>query len=349
MELQIESEVIDFHQLVTRSLNSIWIVGENGEIFYCNQACLALLKLNSPEDILHRSLYDFLPSDIYAKFEERLKRVLVEQKTFEKIEGKMIRNDKDIIDVEVITAPYYLADKVFALVIIQDITHRKLAEKLLKDREKLASLGQVAAGIAHEVKNPLTTVKGFLQLMKESISHPYLDIMESELNKAVDTLENLLQVSKPDLHEEPSVPIDFRKELTSLVELFQDRLYNIEIEMDLGDYEKRIMGKRNLFLKAFFNLIKNAQEAIQGKGKIRIEHYYHSEAIHIKVSDTGIGIPGDKLKMLGTPFFSSKSEGTGLGLTQVYTTIHEYGGNMSVHSTVGKGTTFHVQLPVGNT
>ncbi|MDW7617860.1 ATP-binding protein [Peribacillus simplex] len=71
-----------------------------------------------------------------------------------------------------------------------------------------------------------------------------------------------------------------------------------------------------------------------------------SGRIHIKVSDTGVGIPDDKLKMLGTSFFSTKSEGTGLGHTQVFTTIHKHGGNISVQSIVGKGTTFHVQLPV---
>ena len=172
--------------------------------------------------------------------------------------------------------------------------------------------------------------------------------MESELEKALATLQNLLQVSKPNLHEESLVPIDLCQELESLLFLFQERLYNVKLEMDLRDSERKIIGKRNLFLKAFFNLIKNAIEAIQDTGKIKIEHYYQNEWIHIKVSDTGVGIPEDKVKMLGTPFFSTKSEGTGLGLTltQVFTTIHKHGGNISVHSTIGKGTTFHIQLPV---
>ncbi|WP_233522543.1 ATP-binding protein [Peribacillus glennii] len=215
----------------------------------------------------------------------------------------------------------------------------------MNDREKLASLGQISAGNAHEVKNPLTSVKGFLQLLKESNPHPYLDTIESELKKALDTLENLLHVSKPDLHEEPTVPIYLSNELYSILDLFQEKRYNVELEMDIRDSKKRIWGKRNLFLKALFNLIKNAFEAIQEKGKIRIEHFYHNGFIYIKVCDTGIGIPQDKLKLLGTPFFTSKSEGTGLGLTQVYTTIHEHGGNISVQSTIGKGTSFHLQLP----
>ena len=157
-----------------------------------------------------------------------------------------------------------------AQVIIQDITDRKRAENLLKDREKLASIGQIAAGIVHEVKNPLTSVKGFLQLLKESQPHPYFDTMETELEKALETLQNLLQVSKPNLNEEPFVPIDLCKELASLLFLFQEKLYNVEIELDLRDSERKVVGKRNLFLKAFFNLMKNAIEAIQVRGKLEL-------------------------------------------------------------------------------
>ncbi|HZG73121.1 MAG TPA: ATP-binding protein [Chondromyces sp.] len=345
MKLKIQSIDIDFHQLIEHSLNSIWIIGEEGKIVYCNKACLELLKLASPEEILYKDLYIFLPPDIHDSCKERLKRVLENQEVLELAEAKMVRNDGEVIDVEVKTAPFYLKDKVFAQVIIQDITQRKIAEKLLNDREKLASIGQISAGIAHEVKNPLTSVKGFLQLLKESQPHSYLNTMEIELEKALATLQNLLQVSKPDLHEESSVSIDLCKELDALLFLFQEKLYNVKTELYLKNSEKKVIGKRNLLLKAFFNLIKNALEAIPGKGKIRIEHYHRDGWIHVKVSDTGIGISEEKLKLLGTPFFSTKSEGTGLGLTQVFTTIHEHGGNISVQSIIGKGTVFHVQLP----
>ncbi|MGW6610691.1 two-component system sensor histidine kinase NtrB [Peribacillus butanolivorans] len=349
LELQIDSTDIDFHQLISYSLNSIMIVEQAGKILYCNRACLELLKLASPEDILYKNLYVFLPPDNHASCNDRLKRVLEKQEILELAEQKMICSNGEVIDIEVTAAPFYLKEMILTQVIIRDITDRKKAEILLKDREKLASIGQIAAGIVHEVKNPLTSVKGFLQLLKESHPHPYINTMEAELEKALETLQNLLHVSKPDLHEEPFVPIDLCKELTALMFLFQEKLYNVEIEWDLRDSERKVVGKRNLFLKAFFNLVKNAIEAIegtQGKGKIRIEHYYKSGRIHIKLSDTGVGISKDKLKMLGTPFFSTKSEGTGLGLTQVFTTIHKHGGDISVKSVVGKGTTFHVQLPV---
>ena len=346
MKSEIHPNDINFHQLIEHSLNSIWLVEQKGKVLYCNKACLDLLKLASSKDILYKSFYTFLHPDFYASCKDRLTRIMEKQEVAKLAEEKMITSDGEVIDVSVMGVPFYLRDKIVAQVIIQDITNRKRVENLLEDREKLASIGQIAAGIAHEVKNPLTSVKGFLQLLKESQSHPYFDIMETELEKALETLQNLLQVSKPDLNEEPSVPIDLCKELASLLLLFQEKFYYVETELDLRDSHRKVVGKKNLFLKSFFNLIKNAIESIQDKGKIRIEHYYENGWVHIKVSDTGVGIVEDQLKLLGTPFFSTKSEGTGLGLTQVFTTIHEHGGNISVQSTVGKGTTFHIQLPV---
>jgi two-component system, sporulation sensor kinase A len=346
LKLHIESKKIDFHQLIRNSLNSIWIIGKEGEILYCNKACLDMFKVTCSNEIISKNIWFFLHPSFHEKSKARLERVLTNNETLEKTEVKMIRNDGEIIDVEVVTLPFYLENNVFGQVIFQDITLRKAAGQLLKDREKLASVGQIAAGIAHEVKNPLSSVKGFLQLIKETQSHPYFDIMEDELEKALNTLQNLLQVSKPDLHDEPLIPINLCIELTSLINLFQERLYSIQVELDLRDSEMEIIGKRNLFQQAFFNLIKNALESIEDKGKIRIEHFYKDDLIHIKISDSGSGIPKEKLKMLGTPFFTTKSEGTGLGLTQVFTTIHEHHGNISIHSELGVGTTFHVQLPV---
>lgn len=346
LDFQFDSQGTDFRQIVENSLNAIWILSEDGKILYCNNACIDLLKITTRKDIFSKKSWHFLHPDFHDIGKERLKRVLINRENLETTEVKMITSDGEVIFVELKSVPFYKDNNVFAQVIMQNITKRKAAEKLLSNSEQLASLGQLTAGIAHEVKNPLTAVKGFLQLMKEASSHTYLHIMESELDKALNTLQKLLQVSKPDLHDEPLVPIDFCHELTHLVSLFQEKLYKVESELDLKNSEKRVIGKRNLFQKAFFNLIKNALEAIEDKGKIKIEHYCENEWIHVKVSDSGIGIAPEKVKLLGTPFFTSKSEGTGLGLTQVYTTVNEHNGIISVQSKLGEGTTFHIQLPV---
>ncbi|MCS7459707.1 ATP-binding protein [Paenibacillus doosanensis] len=215
--------------------------------------------------------------------------------------------------------------------------------------DRLASVGQIAAGIAHEVKNPLTAVKGFLQLLKDEAPHKYLDHAYSELENAISTLQNLLHVSKPDLEQEPFDYINLCSELESLLYLFQERSYQVTIHKQFSDTDARVYGKRNQLKKAFFNLLKNAFEAISDHGTITIKHYKSDENVIIKVSDTGSGIPDDKLQLLGTPFYTSKTEGTGMGLAQVFTTIHDHHGTIHVRSEVGVGTEFSVQFPIQTT
>ncbi|PWK15698.1 ATP-binding protein [Tumebacillus permanentifrigoris] len=213
---------------------------------------------------------------------------------------------------------------------------------------RLASIGQVSAGIAHEVRNPLTAVKGFLQLMQQETPHVYLDIACSELERAISTLQNLLNVSKPDLDEEAYVPINMCVELESILQLFQDQIYRVEIDKQLRNTDTVIYGRRNQLKKAFFNLLKNAHEAIVGEGRITVHHARIGERVVIRIGDTGVGIPAEKLELLGTPFFTTKDEGTGMGLTQVFSTVYQHGGKIEVKSAHGAGTEFEIQLPVRN-
>lgn len=212
--------------------------------------------------------------------------------------------------------------------------------------DRLASIGQIAAGIAHEVKNPLTAVKGFLQLLKEESSHTYVDLAYSELENALSTLQNLLHVSKPDLENEPFSAINLCAELESLLYLFKDKSYDVDIETQFLNNNERIYGKKNQLKKAFFNLLKNAFEAMSEKGTITIKHFKSDNGLIVSITDTGVGIPKEKIGMLGTPFYTSKAEGTGMGLTQVFSTIYEHDGQIQVDSEIGVGTTFTIHFPI---
>ncbi|MCR2807382.1 ATP-binding protein [Paenibacillus soyae] len=216
--------------------------------------------------------------------------------------------------------------------------------------DRLASVGQIAMGIAHEVKNPLTAVKGFLQLMmKNESSHKYLDYAYTELENALDTLQNLLHVSKPDMENEPIDAINLSAELEALLYLFQEQSYQIAIHKQFADTSVRIYGKRNQLKKALFNLLKNAFEAIEDEGSITIKHYVSDQHLMVSVADTGVGIPQEKINMLGTPFYTSKTQGTGMGLAQVFSSVYEHSGKIRVRSEVGSGTEFALQFPIENT
>ncbi|CAG7650499.1 ATP-binding protein [Paenibacillus allorhizosphaerae] len=213
---------------------------------------------------------------------------------------------------------------------------------------RLASVGQIAAGIAHEVRNPLTAVKGFLQLLQEQSPHTYLDIAHQELDNAISTLQDLLNVSKPDLDDEPYQRMSLCVELDALLNLFQDKMYKIRVERKYEDVELEIMGRKNQLKRAIFNVIKNAFESIQDKGTVVVRHRLDVDGKHVQIviSDTGSGIPKEKLMLLGTPFFSTKSEGTGMGLVQVFSTIYQHGGTIDVDSVESQGTTFRIRVPI---
>lgn len=339
----IASESI-YQQIIEYSIETI-VIHRNHQVIYINDAGARFLKAEKKE-LLGACVLDLFEEKTKLEIAERIRQGMEGTEPAEMIEHTITRFDGSKVEVQLFCHPVMFGSTKAIQTVFRDITERKKAEKRINDQEKLASIGQIAAGIAHEVRNPLTSVKGFLQLLKESHSHPYLSTMEKELDKAIATLQNLLQVSKPDLQEEPFVSIDFCKELTALMLLFEDRLYKVKVIMDLRNPGVRLLGKKNLFLKAFFNLIKNALEAMDNQGTLTIQHYYEDNKIHIKIIDTGVGVPKDKLNMLGTPFFSSKLEGTGLGLTQVFTTVHDHGGNIFIESEWGEGTSFHIQLPV---
>lgn len=212
---------------------------------------------------------------------------------------------------------------------------------------QLASVGQIAAGIAHEVRNPLTSVKGFLQLLKEKSPDTYIDVAEAELNNALLTLENLLQVSKPDMEDELLSTFNLCAEIESILYLFQDQQYRVKLETNFENVDSAIVsGKRNQLKKTFFNLFKNAFEAIPDKGTIYVNQFIRDGYVYILVKDTGVGIPKDKCALLGTPFFTTKENGTGMGLTQVFTTIYQHGGRIEVDSEENVGTTFRIILPI---
>ncbi|WP_394188166.1 ATP-binding protein [Paenisporosarcina quisquiliarum] len=333
-----------YARIIEYSVETV-IIHSDYKILYINQSGANLLKGNK-EDLIGMNVLSVFREESKEKIKHRIANGMLDQSPSDLVEETIFCSDGTSVEIELYCHPIQFGGRKCIQTVLRDISTRKEAERLLNDREKLVSIGQIAAGIAHEVRNPLTAVKGFLQLLKESSSHPYLTTMEIELEKAIDTLQNLLQVSKPDLYAEPITRINLCKELTSLMFLFQDKLYNIEVELDLRDSDQCIYGKRNLFLKAFFNLIKNALEAMPSEGKIRIEHFYKDNSVYVKIIDTGIGVHKDKLKLLGTPFYSSKSDGTGLGLTQVFTTINDHGGHIQVQSELGIGTTFNVQLPI---
>lgn len=216
------------------------------------------------------------------------------------------------------------------------------------DMERLASIGQMAAGVAHEVRNPLTATRGFLQLLAEAHPHQFLDIAMGELDRGIQTISTLLDVAKPNQPQAEKRPVSVHQVLTSVIDLFKDTLYTKQIILECEDEEIMIQGHGELLKQAFFNLIKNAIEAMRTTPEpiLTLRHKRVDGHLVVEIADNGEGIPEEKLHLLGTPFFSLKDTGVGLGLTMVYRTMHEHYADITVESEADQGALFRFTFPL---
>ncbi|SDJ17548.1 PAS domain-containing sensor histidine kinase [Alteribacillus bidgolensis] len=229
---------------------------------------------------------------------------------------------------------------------ILDITKHKRNEEALRRTEKLNTIGEFAAGIAHEIRNPLTSLRGFLQLIKNGqIKEEYKDIMESELDRIESILNEFLILSKPHLtqYNKKDVHVLF-KQILPLFET-QATYNNIQLVTEFDLDELMINCNENQLKQVFVNFIKNAIEATSNGGVIKIECKKEQNELCIRFIDEGSGISEENIKRLGEPFFTTKENGTGLGLMISFKIIEEHGGTIQVESQLGIGSIFKIKLP----
>ncbi|PWK15583.1 PAS domain S-box protein [Tumebacillus permanentifrigoris] len=231
---------------------------------------------------------------------------------------------------------------------IRDITDRKRTEELLLQSEKLNIAGQLAAGVAHEIRNPLTALVGFVQLMQQGMSNPkYLEIMSAELKRIETIVSELLVLSKPQaMTYKPKKLADILQHVVTLIET-QAIIHNVQVLPSFDPDELPALEcDENQLKQVFINFLQNAIDAMPHGGDIHIEverTALHEVLIHIR--DQGIGIPPERIEKLGEPFYTTKEKGTGLGLMISKRIIDHHNGSMQIDSEVDVGTTISVRLP----
>ncbi len=263
-------------------------------------------------------------------------------------EVSIFHKDGTPIIVEFVLTPMVVADKVVGMVCtFRDITEKKKSEELLYQSEKLSAVGQLAAGIAHEIRNPLTSLKGFLQLIEMSGQgkKEYFDIMNSEFKRIEQILNELLIMSKPQKLEKDACLLNSLIEHIVTLLNTQAIIKNIYIEIEEMDKNLFIYCISNQIKQVFMNFIKNAIEAMD-KGKIIVRLKKDRSYAIVEVIDEGHGIPKSLLERVGEPFFTTKEKGTGLGLMVSFQIIEDHGGDIQLESKEGKGTKFTVRLPL---
>jgi len=206
------------------------------------------------------------------------------------------------------------------------------------------SLSEIAAGVAHEVRNPLTAVKGFLQLLAEQHEPRYVQVALQEVERAVAILNSLLSISRPDDDSEVLRPVNVCSMLDSVVLLFEDHFYSILVQKEFETPEANVLAKQELLKKALFNLMKNAIEAMESGGFLTLKQFATTDHYVVSICDTGSGIDQGILAKLGKPFVTNKEGGTGLGVAMVRNMMDELGGRLEIASDAN-GSTFSLWFP----
>ncbi|MFQ6137463.1 MAG: sensor histidine kinase, partial [Candidatus Hydrothermarchaeales archaeon] len=226
------------------------------------------------------------------------------------------------------------------------------AQQQLIQSEKLAAIGQLAAGVAHEINNPLANISMYTQMLmekeKDSARREKLEVIEGQVGIAARIVGHLLDFSRQS--EPKTTQLDLNKEILETLSFLNHQMYisNIEIVKDLDADLPKIYADSGQLRQVFLNLISNAIEAMPRGGRLTLSTKKEDGEIEIGIADTGVGIPKEDISKIFDPFFSTRGvgKGTGLGLSVSLGIIERHAGRIEVESEVGVGTKFTIKLPI---
>jgi hypothetical protein len=256
--------------------------------------------------------------------------------------------------VNVSLAPFQVGsgERCGTILILEDVTARVRLEEQLQHSEKMASIGLLAAGLAHEVNTPLTGISSYTQMLREQVAGvdpkaALLDKIEKQTFRAAKIINNLLNFSRSGSAE--LEPLDLNKLVLDVLSLLEHQLdkSHIKVRKELAAELPPVRGNENRLQQVFFNLILNARDAMPRGGWLTLATSADDDTVIVEVKDTGTGIKREHIKRIYDPFFTTKGigRGTGLGLSVSYGILQEHGGAIFVDSTPGQGTRFQVALP----
>ena len=264
------------------------------------------------------------------------------------------RADGEEFPIEISLSYIETEEGTHALAFVSDITHRLAVERATRQAERLAAVGQLAAGIAHEINNPVGIMSSRIELMLiEAKEHGLPDSVVDDLRvlhrhamRVTDIAAKLLTFARETPAERQPVDVNtVVADALALVEKQLDRS-GIRVESRLGSGLSPILGHANALQQVVLNLVTNAGQALGDHGTIRVTTAEDTGRVIVQIVDDGPGIPPDALTHVFDPFFTTKATGTGLGLSVTYGIVRDHGGTIDVQSEVGRGTIFTVALPV---
>lgn len=295
------------------------------------------------------------PFDAVEKLPGRLHEVMIDVLTTNiTLENEKIKIKSTIPAriVEVNAFPFRNEDAVMmgTAFFIKDVTQISALEEQLKRADKLSALGVLAAGISHEIRNPLTGMKMIVQLLQSEFSEDDsrrepLSIIQREIDRLEGIVGNLLDFAKPS--KPKAIDVEPEKVVEDCYRLIRNQLHKqrIRFEKHVEENCPRIIGDPDQLKQVFINILTNAIHALSADGLLKVVIETRDEYVVVAFEDNGTGIPPERLPDIFNPFMTTKEDGTGLGLSMAQRIVEEHGGRIEVQSIYGEGSTFSVLLP----
>lgn len=332
---------------INHSSDAIYIMDVEGRVIQANKAFEELFGFSAAEAIGNR--YRVVPEHLIKEKEELL-RLVQKGEVIKPIETYRQTKDGETIPVSITISPIRdINNEITGFAnICRDMRHRHRMEELMRRSEKLNTVGQLAAGVAHEIRNPLTTLRGFLQLQVQSkkLNLDHVRVMLSELERINLIVGEFLILSKPQ-----AVKFKYRdiRDIIAEVSVFMSSealMHNVVIKENYTNDDCSIPCEDNQLKQVFINVLKNAIEAMPNGGQVQIAIQRLANHVSVQVTDEGIGMDEETLKRIGDPFFTVKENGTGLGIMVSQKIIQSHQGLMELSSQVNVGTTVRILLPL---
>jgi len=342
------------HSIIQNYSDAVIALDNDYKIFFWNKGAERIFGYTSDE-MLGKTVDPIIPSELKEKgelqwlFEETLRKGYIENYETERItkDGRRI-----IVNLSRSLIKDENGEILGSIAIVKDVTKVKELEKQIQHSDKLALIGQIAAGIAHEIGTPLNVISGNAEyiMMEMGENNPYKEELETIISQAeriANLIKQLLEFARP---KKPNyTKINVNHEISHVVELLKHQFEksNIKLNLKFSENIPDIYADCSQIHQVFLNIIMNAIQAINQNGLIEIETFLRDGYVNIKFKDNGIGILPEHIDKIFEPFFTTKEagKGTGLGLAVSKRIIDEHNGKVEVESTPGKGTIFTVKFP----
>ncbi|MDQ0158929.1 ATP-binding protein [Alkalibacillus salilacus] len=297
------------------------------------------------DELMKQSILQYIHPEHRDSLRDLVKTLPIDDKKSH--EFRLLNSDGEYIDCLANSGQIVDPDtnKPFYVSVIQDIMEHKQAQQMLISSEKLSTAGQLAASIAHEIRNPITSLKGFLQLLETGIEgkEEYLAIMKDEIEKIEAISTEMLYIAKPSPNEFEQANIISILEDICMLMRSQARMNDIDLVLETDVEIHEIYCDPMQLKQVFINLIKNAIEAMENPGIITIR-INTNEILTIEVIDEGPGVPDSLKEKLGQPFFTTKDKGTGLGLMVTLDILQNHHAELSILDREPQGSIFKIDF-----